>query len=183
MLMLNSKVRMRAALLALVAGLALDGCTQMHDCRPGTLFLDVHFAPYTGVSQVFVQVMVAGEATRSKTFTVQPAGAAGGGVEVDFTTYPTGKQADLLVRLDGAGGPLATRTLDVALTGECAAVDVIFATLDGGAGAGGHGGVGPTAAAAARPGPASGARPRPGAAAAADGPADLAARRLAWAAP
>ena len=134
---------MRVAVLALVAGLALGACTQTHDCRPGTLFLDVHFAPYTGVSQVYVQVMVEGEATRSKSFPVKPAGAEGGGIEVVFPTYPTGKQADVLVRLEGAAGPLATHPpLSVALTGECAAVDVIFATLDGGAG--GQGGAGAT---------------------------------------
>ena len=104
---------MRVAVLALAAGLALGACTQTHDCRPGTLFLDVHFAPYTGVSQVYVQVMVAGETTRSKTFAVPSATAEGGGIEVDFATYPTGKQADVLVRLDGAAGPLATRPLSV----------------------------------------------------------------------
>ncbi len=119
---------------------ARGACSTTHDCRPGTLFLDVHFAPYTGVEQVYVQVTVTGEALRTKTFDVAPRAAGGGGIEVGFATYPAGKHADLIVRLDGASGPLATRMLGVELTGDCAAVDVSFTGTDGGAGAGGHGG-------------------------------------------
>src|SRR3954471_21956984 len=92
-------------LLALAVGGAWGGCTRALECRPGTLFVNVEFAPYTGVDQVFVEVKVMGEATRSKTFDVRPPGAASGGVEVDFATYPTGKHANVLVRLDGASGP------------------------------------------------------------------------------
>ena len=68
----HARTQMRVAVLALAAGLALGACTQT-TTSPGTLFLDVHFAPYTGVSQVYVQVMVAGETTRSKTFAVPSA--------------------------------------------------------------------------------------------------------------
>ena len=72
---------LRAALLALAAGAAAVGaCTRAHDCRPGTLFLNVQFAPYSGVQRVFVEVMVAGETTRSMTFDVQPPAADSGGV-------------------------------------------------------------------------------------------------------
>src|SRR5262245_12127119 len=75
-------------MLAIAASAPWGGCTNAHDCRPGTLFLNVHFAPHTGVEQVFVEVMVPGEVTRSKTFDVRPPANGGGGVEVDFATYP-----------------------------------------------------------------------------------------------
>jgi hypothetical protein len=132
----------RLALLALAASLAVGACTRAHDCRPGTLFLDVKFAPHTGVQRVYVVVMVPGEATRSETFDVQASATQGGGIEVSFPMYPAGKRADVLVRLEGAGGPLAERTVGVDLTGDCAAVDVSFAGTDGGAGGGAGGGSG-----------------------------------------
>jgi len=128
------------AALAVAAIVAVGGCSRTHDCRPGTLFLNVQFAPYTGVEQVFVQVMVSGEATRSMTFDVRPAGATSGSVEVSFVTYPEGKRADVVVRLQGAGGDLAMRSIGVDLTGGCVAADVNFSTTDGGGGAGGRGG-------------------------------------------
>jgi hypothetical protein len=113
------------------------------------VFLNVQFAPHTGVQQVFVSVMVAGETTRSMTFDVQPPGAAGGSVEIDFATYPAGKHADLVVRLEGASGALATRSVGVELTGGCVAVDVSFAVTGGGGGGGAPGGRGGGAGATA----------------------------------
>jgi hypothetical protein len=130
----------RLAALAVAAGLVLGGCTRAHECRPGTLFLNVRFSPHADVERVFVSVMVAGEATRSMTFDVRPPGADSGSIEVDFATYPAGKHADLLVRLEGGNGELATRSLGVELTGGCVALDVSFASTDGGGGAGGGGG-------------------------------------------
>jgi hypothetical protein len=144
--------RLRAALLALALGAAAVGaCTREHDCRPGTLFLQVDFAPYTNVERVYVEVMVAGAATRAMSFDVRPPATGGGGIQVNFDTYPAGKHADVVVRLEGASGTLATRSLAVELTGECLAADVRFGAADGGAGgrggtAGGSGGAAGTSA-------------------------------------
>ena len=106
------------------------------------------FAPYSAVERVAVDVMVAGETTRSDTFDVRPPGADSGGVQVNFDTYPAGKHADVAIRLEGASGTLATRNVNVALAGECAAVEVSFGTTDGGAGGRGGAAAGSSAAAA-----------------------------------
>ena len=137
---------LRTALLALAVSAAVGACTRAHDCRPGTLFLHVDFSPFTGVQRVAVEVTVAGETTRAMTFDVQPPGADSGGVQVNFDTYPAGKHADVVVRLEGASGTLASRTVGVDSAGECLATDVSFGAPDGGAG--GRGGA---AARARRP--------------------------------
>jgi len=145
---------LRTALLALAVSAAVGACTRAHDCRPGTLFLHVDFAPYTSVERVYVEVMVTGEATRAMTFDVR-SGADDGSVQVNFDTYPAGKHADVVVRLEGASGTLAARNVGVELAGECIAADVSFGAADGGAG--GRGGAAGGSGGAAGTGPGGGA--------------------------
>src|SRR5688572_22072764 len=103
---------LRTALLALAVGAAAVGaCSRAHECRPGTLFVNVDFAPYSGVERVHVEVMVTGEATRTMTFDVRPPAADSGGIQVNFDTYPAGKVAQVIIRLEGASGTLATRNV------------------------------------------------------------------------
>ena len=53
-----SRVNVWLAVLAAALAVVVGACTRAHDCRPGTLFVNLQFAPYTGVEHVFVVVMV-----------------------------------------------------------------------------------------------------------------------------
>ena len=94
-------------------------CSRAHDCRPGTLFLNVQFR---ALHRRRAGVRRGDGDGRGDALDDLRRAAAGrptsGGVEVNFATYPAGKHANVVVRLEGASGPLATRTVGVDLTGE-----------------------------------------------------------------
>jgi hypothetical protein len=129
--------RNAAAALLILAALGGASCEKQSSCRPGTIFVQVDVTPYITANQVDVDVSV-GDATPVHTQLHFSAGTRGGGVEVQFPNgYPAGRTVSITLSLSAGTGPtLATRMVQVVLTGECAAITVDFAT-DGGAGGGG----------------------------------------------
>ncbi|HEY7375778.1 MAG TPA: hypothetical protein VIF57_26710, partial [Polyangia bacterium] len=133
-----------------LAALGGAACDKQSSCRPGTIFVQVDVAPFITANEVGIDVSVDGS-TPVHTDLRFPTGTRAGGVEVKFPNgYPAGKKVALTLSLSaGAGSILATRSMQIVLTGDCAAITVDFAA-DGGmgggggasAGAGGHGGGG-----------------------------------------
>lgn len=126
-----------------VAGAA--GCNTTRPCRPGTLFVTVRIGPFSDADSLTVDVTVAGSPSRRTTLPLSR--AASGGVEVTFPSgYPTGKSVDLVVELDKASQPLATRMGSVVLVSGCGTLQIDFggsdAAADSATGTGGEGGMG-----------------------------------------
>src|SRR5262249_52790265 len=112
-------------------------------CRPGTIFVQVGVAPFITANQVDIDVSVDGN-TPVRTSLHFPTGTRAGGVEVKFPNgYPAGKKVDVDLSLSAAGGPSwAMRSVQVLLSGDCAAITGDFGADGGMGGAGGRGGGG-----------------------------------------
>jgi hypothetical protein len=130
---------LRIALFGAVA-LAAAACETQHNCRSGTMFLQVDLGPFKNVSEVDVSVSING---MNPTTTALPiaAGAKTGGIEIDFPHgYPSGDVVTVGVEAKVANTTIALHSTTVYVTEGCETVDVGFYAGDAVTGAGGAGG-------------------------------------------
>jgi hypothetical protein len=120
--------------------LATVTCDKELPCRPGTVFISVSTGPFVNASTVEVEVYIDGVGPQEKSLPI-PAGARGGGIEVQFRNpYPAGTMIRIDLTLKANGATIASHREDVTLRGDCASVDAVFVAGDGLTGAGGAGG-------------------------------------------
>jgi len=133
-------VRTLAWLGAVGAALGAGACETKHNCRSGTLFLQVDLGQFENVSEVDVSVAVAG-GNPMKTSLPIAAGAKTGGIEIDFPHgYPAGSPVTIAVEAKVAGMTVAVHSTTIYAMQGCQVVGTSFYADDAVTGTGGAGG-------------------------------------------